>query len=94
MELVSLVTALVIGSVVGVLGWFILPDGRARPVWLVVLTSAVAAVLGTLAARALGVAQSSGVNWLEVMFQLSFAAVAVAALDRATNHRKASGRTT
>jgi hypothetical protein len=33
MEIMSLVTAVVTGLVVGVLGWFLMPDDRTRVVW-------------------------------------------------------------
>jgi uncharacterized membrane protein YeaQ/YmgE (transglycosylase-associated protein family) len=91
MEVMSLVMAAVTGLVVGVLGWFLMPDGRTRVVWPAILVGVVAAVIGTAVARAVGVAQSSGVNWLELTFQLSFAASGVAGLAWATA-RRSSGR--
>jgi uncharacterized membrane protein YeaQ/YmgE (transglycosylase-associated protein family) len=97
MEVMSLVTAVVTGLVVGVLGWFLMPDDRPRVVWWAVVVGVVAAVIGTVVARAVGVARSSGVNWLEVTFQLSFAAAGVAGLARVTRRRSvssASRRTT
>ncbi|MGY1743716.1 MULTISPECIES: hypothetical protein [unclassified Blastococcus] len=73
MEVTSLVTALVIGLVVGAFGWFLLPDARSRPVWPALVVGVAAAVIGTLISRAVGVARSPGVNWLEIAFQLSSA---------------------
>jgi uncharacterized membrane protein YeaQ/YmgE (transglycosylase-associated protein family) len=87
MELTSLVTALVIGLVVGGVGGFLLPEGRVRSVWLAIVVGVVSAVIGTVLARALGVARSPGVNWLELAFQLSAAAAGVAGLARVTRQR-------
>jgi hypothetical protein len=47
-------------------------------------------VIGTVVARAVGVAGSSGVNWLELTFQLSFGAAGVAGLARVTRRRSVS----
>jgi uncharacterized membrane protein YeaQ/YmgE (transglycosylase-associated protein family) len=92
MEVMSLVLAVVIGLVVGVLGWFLMPDGRTRVVWPAILVGVVAAVIGTVVARAVGVAQSSGVNWLELTFQLSFAASGVAGLTWVRGRRSRGNR--
>jgi uncharacterized membrane protein YeaQ/YmgE (transglycosylase-associated protein family) len=89
MQVMSLVTAVVTGLVVGVLGWFLMPDDRTRVVWRAVVVGVVAAVIGTVVARAVGVARSSGVNWLELTFQLSFAAAGVAGLARVMRPRSA-----
>ena len=94
MEVTSLVTALVIGVVVGAFGWFLLPDARSRPVWPALVIGVAAAVIGTLIARSIGVARSPGINWLEMAFQLSSAAAGVAALGRATRGRSTSSTRT
>jgi uncharacterized membrane protein YeaQ/YmgE (transglycosylase-associated protein family) len=91
MEVMSLVTAAVTGLVVGVLGWFLMPDNRTRVAWWAVVVGVVAALIGTVVARALGVARSPGVNWLELTFQLSFAAAGVAGLARVTRRSVSSG---
>jgi uncharacterized membrane protein YeaQ/YmgE (transglycosylase-associated protein family) len=90
MEVMSLVTAVLTGLVVGPLGWFLMPDDRTRVAWRAVVVGAVAAVIGTVVARAVGVARSPGVNWLELTFQLSFAAAGVAGLARVTRRRSVS----
>jgi uncharacterized membrane protein YeaQ/YmgE (transglycosylase-associated protein family) len=95
MGVTSLVTALVIGLVIGASGWSLLPDDRSRAVWPAVVVGVAAAVLGTVVARSVGVARSPGINWLEMTFQLSSAAAGVAALARVTRSRDTnSTRTT
>jgi uncharacterized membrane protein YeaQ/YmgE (transglycosylase-associated protein family) len=89
MEVMSFISAVVTGLVVGVLGWFLMPDDRTR-VWWAVVAGVVAAVIGSVVARAVGVAGSPGVNWLELTFQLSFAAAGVAGLARVTRRRSVS----
>jgi uncharacterized membrane protein YeaQ/YmgE (transglycosylase-associated protein family) len=93
MEVTSLVTAVVIGLVVGAAGSFLLPEGRTRPPWPAVVLAVVGAAIGTVVAGVLGVAPSRGVNWLELTFQLSFAAAGVAGLAPVRRRRSVgSGR--
>jgi uncharacterized membrane protein YeaQ/YmgE (transglycosylase-associated protein family) len=90
MEVLSLVTAVVTGLVVGVLGWFLMQDDRTGVVRWAVGVGVVAAVIGTVIARAVGVARGPGVNWLELTFQLGFAAAGMAGLARGTRRRSVS----
>jgi uncharacterized membrane protein YeaQ/YmgE (transglycosylase-associated protein family) len=95
MDVTSIVTAVVIGLAGGVLGWVLLPRSRTGPVWAAISIGVVAAVIGTALAHAIGVARSPGLNWLELTFQLSFAAAAVAAVAGVSGRRSAgsgSGR--
>ncbi|MFJ4776181.1 GlsB/YeaQ/YmgE family stress response membrane protein [Streptomyces sp. NPDC088762] len=87
MEISGLISALVIGVIIGVLGRLVLP-GRQRigVLWTIVVGIA-AALVGTALARAMGVGSTDGVDWLEWLIQIALAALGVAALSRAKGLR-------
>lgn len=75
MTITGLVSALVVGLVIGGLARLVLPGRQNIPVWLTI----VAAVIGTLLARALGIPTTTrGIDWLELLVQLVVALIGVA----------------
>jgi uncharacterized membrane protein YeaQ/YmgE (transglycosylase-associated protein family) len=75
----GIITALIVGLVVGALGRLVVPGRQNIPIWLTMVIGVVAALLGTVLARALGIATStSGIDWLELLVQVALAAVGVA----------------
>ncbi|WP_374986672.1 GlsB/YeaQ/YmgE family stress response membrane protein [Streptomyces fradiae] len=82
MEISGLITAVVIGAVIGALGRLVLP-GRQNIGWLWTVGVGIAAALvGTAVATALGVADTKGVDWIEWALQIGLAAAGVTALER------------
>jgi uncharacterized membrane protein YeaQ/YmgE (transglycosylase-associated protein family) len=77
MTVTGLISALIIGLIIGALGRLIVPGRQAMPIWLTILVGIVAALVGTLLARALGVADTRGIDWIELVFQVVLAAVGV-----------------
>ncbi|MFJ4846769.1 GlsB/YeaQ/YmgE family stress response membrane protein [Streptomyces sp. NPDC088733] len=82
MEMSSIVSAVVIGLVVGVLGRLVAPGRQAIGLVWTMVAGIVAAFLGTAVAAGLGVADTEGVDWIEWLLQIALAAVGVAALAR------------
>ncbi|WP_346622386.1 GlsB/YeaQ/YmgE family stress response membrane protein [Blastococcus montanus] len=80
MEITGIITALVIGLIIGALGRLVVPGKQSIPIWLTLLIGVLAAVVGTLVAGALGVADTAGVDWIELALQVGFAALGVAAV--------------
>ncbi|WP_406069095.1 GlsB/YeaQ/YmgE family stress response membrane protein [Micromonospora sp. NBC_01638] len=78
MEVSGFFTAIIIGLIIGALGRLVVPGKQNIPIWLTLLIGVVAAILGTLVAGALGVADTSGVDWIELLIQVVFAAIGVA----------------
>lgn len=74
MEITGIFTALIIGLVIGALGRLVVPGKQAIPIWLTLVVGVVAALLGTLIATALGVADTSGIDWIELIIQIALAA--------------------
>jgi uncharacterized membrane protein YeaQ/YmgE (transglycosylase-associated protein family) len=75
----GIITALIVGLVIGALGRLVVPGRQNIPIWLTMVIGVVAALLGTVLARALGIATSTaGIDWLELLVQVALAAVGVA----------------
>jgi uncharacterized membrane protein YeaQ/YmgE (transglycosylase-associated protein family) len=77
-EVTGIITAIVIGLIIGALGRLVVPGKQDIPIWLTLLIGVLAAVLGTLVAGVFGVAETPGIDWIELLIQVAFAAVGVA----------------
>ncbi|KAB2971216.1 MULTISPECIES: GlsB/YeaQ/YmgE family stress response membrane protein [unclassified Streptomyces] len=87
MEISGIISAIVIGIVIGVLGRLVVPGRQHIGVLWTILVGIVAALIGSAIAAGLGVNDTDGVDWVEWLIQIGLAAVGVAALDRAKAHR-------
>ncbi|MFB9235906.1 GlsB/YeaQ/YmgE family stress response membrane protein [Plantactinospora siamensis] len=75
----GIITALVVGLIVGALGRLLVPGRQNMPMWLHMVIGVGAALLGTVIARAAGIAtETAGIDWTELLVQVVVAAVAVA----------------
>ncbi|HEX7307411.1 GlsB/YeaQ/YmgE family stress response membrane protein [Lentzea sp.] len=73
----SIIGALVIGLILGVLGRLFAPGKQSIPIWLTIVVGIVAAFIGTWIARLLGVEDTPGIDWIELIVQIVVAAVGV-----------------
>jgi uncharacterized membrane protein YeaQ/YmgE (transglycosylase-associated protein family) len=71
-------TAIIVGLIIGTLGRLFAPGRQAIPIWLTLAIGVVAALLGTIVARALNVADTRGFDWIELLLQVALAAIGVA----------------
>ena len=78
MTVTGIISALIVGLVIGALGRLVVPGRQGIPIWLTMLIGVGAALLGTVIARAAGVATTSGVDWTELLIQVVLAAIGVA----------------
>jgi uncharacterized membrane protein YeaQ/YmgE (transglycosylase-associated protein family) len=78
MEVTGFFTAIIIGLIIGALGRLVVPGKQNIPIWLTLVIGVVAALLGTFVAAAVGVDDTRGVDWIELILQVGFAAVGVA----------------
>ncbi|GLY00434.1 MULTISPECIES: transglycosylase [Actinoplanes] len=78
MEITGFFAAVIIGLIVGALGRLVVPGKQNIPIWLTLLIGVVAALIGTFLAAALGVAETPGIDWIEIFLQIGLAAVGVA----------------
>ncbi|MFI9589070.1 GlsB/YeaQ/YmgE family stress response membrane protein [Nonomuraea sp. NPDC052265] len=78
MEVTGIISALIIGLVIGVLGRLVVPGRQSIPIWLTIVIGIVAALIGTVIAAAVGVADTRGIDWIELVIQVVLAALGVA----------------
>ncbi|MFE9775171.1 GlsB/YeaQ/YmgE family stress response membrane protein [Streptomyces sp. NPDC005931] len=83
MEIDGIISAIVIGIVIGILGRLVVPGRQRIGILWTILVGIAAALIGSAIAGALGVADTKGVDWVEWLIQIALAAVGVGALDRA-----------
>ncbi|MCI3934640.1 MULTISPECIES: GlsB/YeaQ/YmgE family stress response membrane protein [unclassified Streptomyces] len=82
MEISGLISAIVIGAVIGILGRLVVPGRQRIGVLWTIVVGIVAALIGTAIASGLDVADTKGVDWTEWLIQIGLAALGVAALSR------------
>lgn len=90
MTATGIISALIIGLVIGALGRLVVPGRQNIPIWLTMLIGVGAALLGTVIARAAGVADTSGLDWTEIFIQVVLAAIGVALVVGVTGRRGVS----
>lgn len=78
MTITGVITAILIGIVVGVLGRLVVPGKQPIGLLVTILVGIVSAFIGTALARALGIpTMTNGIDWLELLVQVIVAAVGV-----------------
>ncbi len=77
MTVSGIISALIVGLIIGALGRLVVPGRQAIPIWLTILIGIVAAIVGTLIATVLGVGSTRGIDWIELFIQVALAAVGV-----------------
>jgi uncharacterized membrane protein YeaQ/YmgE (transglycosylase-associated protein family) len=87
MEITGILSALIVGLVIGVLAKLVMPGRQKTPIWLTILVGIVAAFVGTAIARGLDVANTQGIDWIEVLIQIALAAAGIAIVS-GTRKRK------
>ena len=69
-----IISAIVVGLIIGALDRLVLPGRQDIPIWLTILIGIIAALIGSLIASALGV----GIDWIKLIIQVALAAAGVA----------------
>jgi uncharacterized membrane protein YeaQ/YmgE (transglycosylase-associated protein family) len=87
-EVTGIITAIIIGLIIGALGRLVVPGKQDIPIWLTMLIGVVAALIGTFIAAALGVANTRGIDWIELVIQVVLAAIGVAIIAGARGRRR------
>ncbi|MCW0216469.1 MAG: GlsB/YeaQ/YmgE family stress response membrane protein [Pseudonocardia sp.] len=78
MTVTGIITAIVIGAIIGALGRLVVPGKQPIPIWLTIVVGIIAAFIGTFIARAIGIpTATSGIDWLELLVQVIVAAIGV-----------------
>ncbi|GAA4538238.1 GlsB/YeaQ/YmgE family stress response membrane protein [Amycolatopsis samaneae] len=77
MTVTGIISAIVIGLILGLLGKLFAPGRQSIPIWLTIVVGIIAAFVGTAIARGLGYADTKGIDWLEIITQVALAAIGV-----------------
>jgi uncharacterized membrane protein YeaQ/YmgE (transglycosylase-associated protein family) len=77
MTATGIISAIIIGLILGALGRLVVPGRQAIPIWLTILIGIAAALVGSWIATAMGVGVTRGVDWIELLIQIVLAALAV-----------------
>jgi uncharacterized membrane protein YeaQ/YmgE (transglycosylase-associated protein family) len=75
--LAAIIWAIIIGAIIGALGRLVVPGRQNMSILLTIVVGIVAALVGTFIARALGVANTAGFDWIEHIIQVVLAALGV-----------------
>lgn len=78
MTVTGIITAIIIGAIIGVLGRLVVRGRQNISILLTIVIGIIAALLGTWVASLLGVKDTDGIDWIELLLQVAFAAVGVA----------------
>jgi len=81
-------TAIIIGLIIGALGRLVVPGKQNIPIWLTLLIGVVAALIGTALAAAVGVDDTRGIDWIELLLQVGLAAGGVALVAGTQSRRR------
>lgn len=93
MEISGIISAIVVGLIIGALGRLVVPGKQDIPIWLTLLIGIVAAFVGSLVAAVFGVADTRGVDWIELILQVGIAAGGVALVAGSRGRRRTRPRT-
>ncbi len=88
MTVTGIISALVIGLVIGALARLVLPGRQDIPIWLTIVIGALGAIVGTALAQVIGVAVTPGIDWIELVLQVAVAAIGVAAVAGVYGRRR------
>jgi len=81
----GIISAIIIGAVIGALGRLVVPGKQDIPIWLTVVIGVVAALIGTFIVGPMR--DTSGLDWVELLVQVVLAAVGVALVTGARGRR-------
>ncbi|SMC60458.1 GlsB/YeaQ/YmgE family stress response membrane protein [Kibdelosporangium aridum] len=87
MTIETIIGAIVIGLIIGALARLIMPGKQNIPIWLTIVVGIIAAFLGSLVARWVGVQDTAGIDWIELLFQLGAAIILVGLVSGAMGRR-------
>ena len=79
MTITGIISAIIIGAIIGALGRLVVPGRQPIPIWLTIVIGIVAAFIGSFIAGALGYGNANGgIPWILILIQVIIAAIGVA----------------
>jgi uncharacterized membrane protein YeaQ/YmgE (transglycosylase-associated protein family) len=77
MTITGIITAIIIGAIIGFVGRLVAPGKQNIPIWMTIVVGIVAAFIGTFIAGLFNVAATGGIDWIELILQIVVAAIGV-----------------
>jgi len=78
MTITGIISAIIVGLIIGALGRLVVPGRQPIPIWLTIVIGIVASFIGSFIASALGYANSNGgIPWILLILQIIVAAIGV-----------------
>ena len=74
----SIIWAIIAGTIIGLLAKLVLSGKQDIPLWLTIILGIVGGVAGNFVASAIGVRDTRGVDWIRHALQIGAAAVLIA----------------
>jgi len=85
----GIITAIVIGAIIGLLGRLFAPGRQNISILVTIIVGIIAAFLGTLLAGAVASNDTDGIDWIELLFQVVLAVIGVSLAARMLGSRRA-----
>ncbi|MGH3734262.1 MAG: GlsB/YeaQ/YmgE family stress response membrane protein [Micromonosporaceae bacterium] len=73
----TIIGALVLGTILGIIGRLIVPGDQNIPWWLTIAIGVLAAFVGGWVYQSFGGGETSGIDWIKLLVQIVVAAVFV-----------------
>jgi uncharacterized membrane protein YeaQ/YmgE (transglycosylase-associated protein family) len=78
MTITGIISAIVVGLIIGALGRLVVPGKQAIPIWLTIIIGIIASFIGGYIALAFGYRNASGgIPWIVIILQVIVAAIGV-----------------
>ena len=87
MTVTGIITAIIIGAIIGALGRLVLRGRQNISILVTIIVGIVAALLGTWIADLVGVKDTGGIDWIELAFQVVLAAIGVSIVAGASGRK-------
>ncbi|MGY4643630.1 GlsB/YeaQ/YmgE family stress response membrane protein [Cellulomonas sp. URHB0016] len=84
----GIISAIIIGAIIGILGRLVVRGRQNISILVTIVVGIVAALVGTWLASLIGVRDTNGVDWIELLLQVGLAAVFVAAVAGRRGRRR------
>jgi uncharacterized membrane protein YeaQ/YmgE (transglycosylase-associated protein family) len=78
MHITGIISAIIVGLIIGALGRLVVPGRQPIPIWLTIVIGIVAAFIGGYVAVAMGYTNANGgFPWVQLILQVVLAAIGV-----------------
>lgn len=88
MTITGIISAIIVGLIIGALGRLVLPGRQPIPIWLTIVIGIIASFIGAAIATGFGYANANGgIPWIEIILQVVVAAIGVSIASGAYRRR-------